>query len=414
MANTIPGPNMGLIIPVPGQQVGPDWATNVSSDLQIIDGHNHSSVGVKIPTAGLNIDATLSMNGYTLDQANQVNLKDTTTVLDTTNKGSLYRDGINLYYNNGNGDPIQITNGTTVNAGSGNIGGLPSGDANVNYNSGTYTFTSSTAPIKASVDCGALLLENAGSLNQLSVTAPATLSGGSYGLVLPDIPATAKFLTIDNAGAITGATDYPLTTTGIANSTILDGNIASKTITNASIKNGTITTSEIASSTILGSNIAADTITNTNIYSAAAIARSKLASPAVYTSFDINTNNGSSGTSWISVGSGTISVTGSNIYFTATRWASSEAFFSLTYTSATTGIIATGYVRIIIDGVESYQTKMSGYFPASGNTFYFPINAITYLKTGLAAGSHTYDIQIKSTSGAATFGISCNLSLVGI
>ena len=131
MANTIPGPNMGLTIPVPTTQVGPDWATNISSDLVIIDGHDHSVVGAKVPTGGLNIDADLSLNNNALASTNKVELNDLGTTLDTSNKGVVYRDGVDLYYNDGGGSPIQITAGgdrksTRLNSSHTDISRMPS------------------------------------------------------------------------------------------------------------------------------------------------------------------------------------------------------------------------------------------------------------------------------------------------
>lgn len=57
--------NMGLTIPTPGVTPGPTYATEISNDLVIIDAHNHTAGnGVQVPTAGLNINANLSFNGF--------------------------------------------------------------------------------------------------------------------------------------------------------------------------------------------------------------------------------------------------------------------------------------------------------------------------------------------------------------
>lgn len=57
--------NMGLTVPVPGVTPGPTYATEISNDLILIDAHDHTTgKGVKVPTAGLNINANLSFNGF--------------------------------------------------------------------------------------------------------------------------------------------------------------------------------------------------------------------------------------------------------------------------------------------------------------------------------------------------------------
>ena len=67
MANQIIEPVMGLILPTPGVQPGPQYATDTNQDMSIIASHTHQpGSGVAITPAGMDINAPLSFNSNPL------------------------------------------------------------------------------------------------------------------------------------------------------------------------------------------------------------------------------------------------------------------------------------------------------------------------------------------------------------
>ena len=66
MAITTTTTNMLLVLPTPGQQLGPTWATNLNTALELVDEHDHTSgKGKKIGVAALTIDADLDFKPST-------------------------------------------------------------------------------------------------------------------------------------------------------------------------------------------------------------------------------------------------------------------------------------------------------------------------------------------------------------
>lgn len=206
--------NMSLIIPVPGEETGPTWATDINTSLTIVDGHTHSpGSGVQITPSGLNINADL--NFQTTNNAvalRSVRFTTQSTPLSrTTDVGVLYESGSDLYYNDGSGNQIRLTQGGAVAGSVGTITGLPSGTASAAYVSGTGTFlfqqATSTA---ANLDIGSIAVRYPGSYptptgNYIQLEAPAALASG-YTLSLPPLPvANNTFLTSSTAGAISAA-----------------------------------------------------------------------------------------------------------------------------------------------------------------------------------------------------------------
>lgn len=119
MANTFTTPNMQLVLPTPSVQVGPTWAQNLNDALtNRVDTHDHTpSNGVKVPTAGLNINADLSFNSNSATLLRSSSYNNNVTTLPNTDIRSVYVSSGNLYYNNNTGIPVQITSGSSINVG---------------------------------------------------------------------------------------------------------------------------------------------------------------------------------------------------------------------------------------------------------------------------------------------------------
>lgn len=233
-------PNMNLPLPTIGVDPGPDYATNQNNATLILDAHNHSpGSGVQVTPAGLNISSDLSFGSN-----NATNLRSTrftsqpSALSGLLDIGCLYESGVDLYFNDGNGNQIRITQSGSVTGSAGTITGLPSGTASASYSAGTFVFQSATLT-SANVDGQSFILRNnSASSKGLTLSPPAAMAS-DFSVVLPALPAATGFVQIDTSGNM-----------------------------GASIAiSGGITSSNIAAGTITGSNIAASTITGTNITS---------------------------------------------------------------------------------------------------------------------------------------------------
>jgi len=195
-------PNMGLTVPTVGQEPGPAWANDINADLTVIDQHNHSTgQGVQITPSGINIssDLTFNSNNATTLKTARFASQPSSLAGAAPNLGCVYVAGNELYYNDENGNVVQITNNGSVNAGAGSITGLPSGTASASFSAGTFVWQSATST-PATMDMGHLIVRNnSASSNGVTVQPPASLPS-SYTLTLPSIPSATSYLTIDSSG----------------------------------------------------------------------------------------------------------------------------------------------------------------------------------------------------------------------
>ena len=221
MANFSISPNMQLVIPTPTINPGPDWANNLNASLVLIDSHNHTSLqGVQIPTAGLNINSDLSLNGFNLVSTNSVRFNNLTTPLaGPLDLGAIYENLGNLWYNNATGGQVQITAGNSIVGTAGSITGLPSTPpgAAVNYinSQGTFQFLQQTpSGAGANIDVASIILRYPGSYptpsgNFILIEAPSTLNTQLVFTWLGVIPQTAigsTVMILENNGQIATAT----------------------------------------------------------------------------------------------------------------------------------------------------------------------------------------------------------------
>jgi len=254
-------PNMGLVLPTVGVTAGPTYATENNDAFTTIDSHDHTSgKGVPVPSAGLNINADLSFNDYNATALRSVRFtSQDSTIGGATDLGCLYESGVDLYYNDGNGNQIQVTAGGKVNATS---SGITSGTATASF-SGSVLVVNSNTNTPANIKAGSLLIgNNVTSSNYATLSAPNPLAA-NYQLFLPTIPASTSFVTLDSSGNLSGSVS---TTAGITG-----GNIAASTIT------GTQITSNInlPGNTVQenGKNVV---VSNTNAASSLAIVRGSI------------------------------------------------------------------------------------------------------------------------------------------
>jgi len=224
MADIIYSANMNLPIPVVGVSTGPNYALSVDACFQTIDGHDHSEgFGVQITPAGLNINSDLSLNDNNLIDVKSVRFEAQSS-LPAVNPDLLcfYAIGNDIYFNDGAGNAIRITQSGAVTGATGTITGLPSGTASASYSAGSGKFVfQSASNIGADLDAASVIIrEKVSSGKGVTLSAPTALAA-DYTLVLPSaLPAAEYFTTINAAGAIGNPIPLAL---GIATANIANG-----------------------------------------------------------------------------------------------------------------------------------------------------------------------------------------------
>ncbi len=238
MANSYTSPNMSLSIPSVGIDPGPDWADNLNASLTILDQHSHlAGSGVLITSQAININADLPFNSNNLTTARSIRFFSQTSPLSGGGDlGCLYESGVDLYYNDGNGAQIRITQSGGVVGSPGSISGLVS-PASATYVSGNSTFVwQSAASTPANLDAGSIILRNiVANSKGLTLNPPAAMSA-NYTLTLPQIPSVLSFLTIDTSGNISGTVS---TSQGITNAMLSPGNVQIVTNNGGSVSSTT-------------------------------------------------------------------------------------------------------------------------------------------------------------------------------
>ncbi len=233
MANTIPSPNMNLPIPSVSIDPGPDWAQNVNSSFSIIDGHNHSpGSGVLVTPAGLNISSDLSFNAN-----NATNLRTTRFVSQNaplsgaSDLGCLYESGVDLYYNDGSGNQIRITQSGSVTGATGTITGLPSGTASASFSGTTFTFQSATNT-PASMAVGPLIIGQAVASGKTVTMTPSVTQAANYDITLPAaLPSSTGYIQMDTSGDLTiQGVVVPGTSNGLVSLNGVPGNVTGNPI----------------------------------------------------------------------------------------------------------------------------------------------------------------------------------------
>lgn len=259
MATTI-SPNMNLILPIVGVEPGPTWATDLNSSLTIIDQHNHTSgSGNLITPAAMQINADLSYQSNNAIALRSARLTSQVSPLAlSTDLLAIYAVGNDLYYNDGLGNQIRITQSGAVAGTPGSISSLVA-PASASYSAFSQTFTwQSGSNLAANMDFGSAVLRNL-TVSSFGLTlSPPTLAA-DYTITLPQLPVLQSFLTINNSGGIAAPVVYPLATAGIAANAVtnakraLVGQVVSATIASFALtQNVDVPNSTTAGLIILG------------------------------------------------------------------------------------------------------------------------------------------------------------------
>lgn len=208
MANTTISPNMGMPVPVVSVDPGPDWATNIDACLSVIDSHNHSpGQGVQITPDGINISSDLTMGSNNLTNARSVRFTaQGAPISQPADLGCLYESGVDLYYNDGVGNAVRITQSGSVTGATGTITGLPSGTASASFAGSTFTFQSATNT-PANMAVGPLIIGANIASSKTVTLAPSVSQPANYALTLPTaLPALNSVMSSDSSGNLSFVT----------------------------------------------------------------------------------------------------------------------------------------------------------------------------------------------------------------
>jgi hypothetical protein len=199
---------MGLTVPEVSVTPGPTYASEVNLSLSVIDQHTHSpGSGVQITPSGLNINSDLPFqnnNATGLRTSRYTPQGAPITGSSSQDVGCVYVAGVDLYYNDGSGNQIRMTQSGGVAGATGSIAGLTA-PASATYVSVSNTFVwQSDVNTAANLDARNLILRNsAASSFGLTLQPPAAMSG-NLALTLPGLPGATSFVTLDSSGNFNG------------------------------------------------------------------------------------------------------------------------------------------------------------------------------------------------------------------
>lgn len=242
-------PNMNLPVPIVGQSAGPQYALSIDNCMILIDAHNHSpGYGVQINPNGIDINSDLPFNNNNLITARSVRFTPQSAVLSfTPDVGCLYEVVNDLYYNDGLGNNIRLTQAGSIAGTSGSIANLVA-PASATYVSLTQTIVfQSDTNVAANLDAGFIILRTAAASSPgLTLSAPASIAS-DYSIALPLLPVTTLPVQLDSSGNMSTG---QIQTAQIANAAITTPLIADANVTTAKIADAAVTTPKIADANI--------------------------------------------------------------------------------------------------------------------------------------------------------------------
>tara|TARA_R110002167_G_scaffold4000_3_gene19082 strand:+ start:398 stop:1342 length:945 start_codon:yes stop_codon:yes gene_type:complete len=202
-----------LAKPAVGVTTGPTWASDLNTSIDAVDGHDHSTnKGVRITPAAINVNADMEFNQNSASELK--NLIFDSSVTAATTSYSLYQSSGNIYWRNGSGTAVQITTGSSVNAGAGSITGMAGTDAGVTYTNVAKTFNffcdSGNTDFGKLAHADLLLYrftdDNVADTDYVTVSYSTASSGSGGTLTVPAETGTILSTSTNYAGAINIAT----------------------------------------------------------------------------------------------------------------------------------------------------------------------------------------------------------------
>lgn len=257
-------PNMSLPVPSVGTTAGPEYANDINASLTLIDQHDHTpGYGVQITPAAININASLDFSDNFAINVSGVTLS---TQGSTPGNSTIYESGTDLYYVDGLGNNVRITQSGGIAGSPGSIANLTS-PASASYVSGSSTFVwESNTSIAAHMDFGSAIMRNLtpNSTYALTLQPPAALSA-NYTITLPSLPVSARVLSIGTSGTITAGATGVIVTADIAALAVTTAKIDSLAVTTAKIADEAVTFSKLATDAQFSLEPTTYTVTTTGI-----------------------------------------------------------------------------------------------------------------------------------------------------
>jgi hypothetical protein len=208
------GDALSITIPAVGTAF-PTAAQNINDALAAIQTVLETQIG----PSSFNINADLELNDNSLLEAQSVQFTNKTAALSASQTCRVYVQSNELYFSDGAGNQVQVTDGGTV---GGSIAGI-TGDyptdagADVNFVASTnvYNFLQETNQY-ADVQVGSAVLYGTGAAAATAVTVSRPVSlPSSYTLLLPTaLPGSSSVMLLDAAGQVSSALTLP-TLTGL-------------------------------------------------------------------------------------------------------------------------------------------------------------------------------------------------------
>ena len=214
MAETSTTTYMALILPTPGERLGPTWASDLNTALTTIDQHNHTSIGAQLGVAAFTVDGDINFapsgTSYSSTNMNYLNLEGRASTVSTAITNTLYSYGAagtkELFWIDNSGNPVQITAGGVVNS------PVSSYAANI-FQSTADQITTATFdlnPLAVPLDIGTNTDAAVWLVNR----------AGTVTITLPPAPALGRFYMIKDVNGASAT--YPITVKG-ASGTTIDG-----------------------------------------------------------------------------------------------------------------------------------------------------------------------------------------------
>lgn len=379
MATTTTTPNMGLVLPIPGVEPGPTYATDQNTAFTTVDSHNHTAGnGVAVPTAGLFINADLPVNANNLTNVRTVRLSNGVTqpVL-ATDLSCIYAFGGNLFYNDSSGNLIQITASGAVNvSGAGSISGLGSTTATVVYTAvnSTFTFDSNTAT-PANLAVGPIAIGQNVSGSKTVTLTPSSSQTTNYTLTFPPAVSTGNQIPLsDSSGNLSWLT--------IAGGTNVSVSLAGSILTIGTVLTPTFTTITTTGTISVGAGISAGgNISTTGNVSASTLVASlvdtgSISNAGAGVTFNADAVTATAGfvstgptpvkLKVVSAGSGTI--TGGNSITIAHGLGSGVVFLSVTGVCTLTSLVQNRVEAFSTNTFQINSLNVSGFITLTANS----------------------------------------------
>ena len=263
---------MLLSLPIVSTTLGPAWATQLNSALTVVDMHDHTSgKGTKVPSSGLNINAALPFGGNSATGLATTTFTDQGSALSAATVGALYIAGGELYFNNGSGTSLKLTQGGALNASSlGGFGGdYATSTAAAAYWTASKSFQyTQSSNVAALVDAGPVLIRKVASWSAVpqgaglagvtlavgaaistpwTLTLPATVPGANNSFTVVSTAGVESYVTADASTVEVNGTSLRVKDSGITTAKINASAVSNDKLANFNYATGSVTSSIVIS-----------------------------------------------------------------------------------------------------------------------------------------------------------------------